>query len=139
MTMKENDEQGDGQATVDLVEIDFSSRKTESEWQSAIDNFWLKATPKLFEWTGWVALLAGLDFVNAQNPSVALWILIVLCKTSLFFYFNAYFSRFDWRGIVSSKSRGVIRVISLAIAGVVTIAAQMLAQYASAAIAKGSV
>jgi hypothetical protein len=54
-------------------------------------NFWLIATPKIFEWFGWVAVLGALTFLYNKRPTLTLVPLLALGYLSLVFYFGAFF------------------------------------------------
>jgi hypothetical protein len=57
-------------------------------------NFWLIATPKIFEWFEWVAVLGALTFLYNKHPAAALVPLLVLGYLSLVFYFGAFFLKY---------------------------------------------
>jgi hypothetical protein len=46
------------------MKIDFNTKKTEADWQRVFDDFCIKATPKWFEWLGWVLILGALTFLT---------------------------------------------------------------------------
>lgn len=96
----------------DRPQVDLSAKKSESEWLAASDRFWLAVTPKLFEWLGWVALLAGVSFVQKKTGSGWLSVFIVLCTISLMFYFFAFFSKIEFKGFFS-RYPYVQRIISI--------------------------
>lgn len=54
-------------------------------------SFWLIATPKIFEWFEWVAVLGALTFLYNKHPAVALVPLLALGYLSLVLYFGAFF------------------------------------------------
>ena len=54
-------------------------------------SFWLIATPKIFEWFEWVAVLGALTFLYNKHPTAALVPLLALGYLSLVFYFGAFF------------------------------------------------
>jgi hypothetical protein len=54
--------------------------------------FWLQATPKLFEWFGWIAALGVTQFVYAKTKSTAVLALLVVGYASLLLYTYAIFS-----------------------------------------------
>lgn len=72
--------------------------KASSEYQSnsGLDkwhDFWQAATPNIFNWFQWAAVLGLLSYVNTKHPSVALSLLIGLGYLSLIFYFGGFFTR----------------------------------------------
>lgn len=81
------------------IKVDFEAKKTEAEWQSSVDKFWLSATPELFKWLGWVAALAALRFVGEQSHNKWVSGLHAFCLVALVFYFNAYFFRFQFTNL----------------------------------------
>lgn len=96
----------------DPLKIDFSAKKTEAEWLVASDRFWLAVTPKLFEWLGWVALLAGVSYVQKKTGSGWLSLLLALCTTSMMFYFFALFAKIEFKGFLT-RHPNVQRFISI--------------------------
>jgi|SRR5690606_11931785 len=54
--------------------------------------FWLVATPKLFEWFGWIAALGATQYVYAKTQSPAVFGLLILGYLALLFYAYAIFS-----------------------------------------------
>lgn len=108
-------------------QVDFSAKKTEAEWLAASDRFWLAVTPKLFEWLGWVALLAGVSFVQKKTESGWLLLFLVLCTVSLMFYFFALFAKFEFTGFLSSH-RNVQRFISICLSSALAGGAYYLAR-----------
>ena len=49
-------------------------------------DFWQVATPKIFEWFQWAAVLGVLNYVNNKSPSVWLTLLVLLGYAGLIFY-----------------------------------------------------
>lgn len=119
------------------IEIDFSAEKTEAGWIAAADKFWLAFTPKLFEWLGWVALLAGVRFIHTKSPSIWLGTIIAMANVVLVFYFIAYFHRFRFVGLSFAESPKARLLVSLLISCALSIAANQAAYYAAAALANG--
>jgi len=67
----------------DTMKIDLKTKKTEAGWQKAVDDFWLKATPKWFEWLSWVLILGVFTFGDVVLKAVLADLLIKSgCKTS---------------------------------------------------------
>jgi len=52
------------------MKIDFRTKKTEAGWQKVLDNFWMKATPKWFEWLGWVIILGAFTFLSKTQENM---------------------------------------------------------------------
>ena len=55
--------------------------------------FWYAATPKLFEWFGWVSVLGALKYMFDKTHSISTLALLMLGYAGLFFYFNGFFER----------------------------------------------
>jgi len=99
------------------MKIDLKVKKTESEWQRAIEKFALAAVPKWFEWLGWVLILGVLTFVARETNSVAVKIILGISGGLFFLYFSNVFYRFEWENIPFVRSRAVARIVSIALAG----------------------
>ena len=79
--------------------IDFSVQKSEAEWQHVTDNFFLKATPKVYEWLGWVITLAALTYVQHKTNSTYISVIVVITYILTYFYYIAYFYQFLFIGL----------------------------------------
>ncbi len=101
------------------------------------DRFWLEFTPKLFEWLGWVALLAGARFIQEKSPNILLGMIIWLCHVGILFYFSAYFSRFRFSGIPWIHSSRGRWITSLILSGALAYVAYLAAVYVSIAFTNG--
>ena len=73
-------------------------------------DFWQIATPKIFEWFGWVAVLGALSYIHSKHPSIGLAALILLGYMSLIFYFGGFFLKHPIRipGIRSKRHQELI-------------------------------
>jgi len=96
--------------------IDLSKQQSEAEWQATLDSFFLAATPKVFEWMRWVIALAALGYVQRKTGSAGLAVLLVAGHALVLFYFNAYFMRFEFRGLSVRRPRAA-RIASLSLSG----------------------
>lgn len=78
-------------------------------------SFWLIATPKIFEWFEWVAVLGALTYLYNTRPSIALIPLLVLGYLSLIFYFGAFFlkHRIPIPGVHSKALQDILSGLSL--------------------------
>jgi len=56
------------------------------DFEAQFNKFWLAATPKIFEWIGWIAALGAIGFVHAKTKSTAALILLLVGYASFFFY-----------------------------------------------------
>ncbi len=88
---------------------------TESEWTTAFDRFWLAATPKWFEWMGWILVLAVLGFVAEEAGTVLLWLVYAVSYAAVVFYFQGFFYSVRFDGFPLIKSERSRRAISLLI------------------------
>ena len=100
--------------------IDFKTKKTEAGWQRVLDDFWLKATPKWFEWLTWVIILGAFSFLTQQIQNVIISIAYSFSYVALFFYFQGFFFSQDFHGFPLVKSEKVRRLVSLLISGILT-------------------
>ena len=102
--------------------IDVTQKKTEVEWQAALDQFWLAATPKLFDWYKWAACLTGIEMVKERNPN---WVILGIYSFSYFAlmsYFYAFFFQFHFK-IAGDNSRSDKwhRNISICLSGLLAV------------------
>lgn len=100
----------------DPREIDLSARKTEAGWQETIDAFVLAATPKLFEWLGWVLTLGALRFVANKTQSIAVLVAPGITNGLLILYFYSYFYQFTFTH-QALRNRRTAQAVSLALSG----------------------
>lgn len=98
-------------------EVDFSARKSEAEWQEALDSFWLAATPHWFEWLGWLLIMAALTYVVRISGSAVPTVVLGLSYAALFMYLQSFLFRFRFVGLPRISNPRVARGISLAISG----------------------
>ena len=105
---------------IDKTKIDLTVEKTESQWQDALDNFWLSATPRLFEWLRWLVILAATTYLAQRSNSIALKTLVGVCYLSLYMYYQAFFYQFEISGLPLFKVR-IHRAISLGISALLGI------------------
>jgi hypothetical protein len=78
------------------IRVDLSLRDTEYGWMRRWDSFFIAAAPAWFNVLGWIALLAGLQFVNAKRHHWLLQVVIVLSLLILWQYFIAAFCRIEF-------------------------------------------
>jgi hypothetical protein len=100
-----------------LKRVDLSSKKTEAEWQTAIDRFWLDTTPEIFKWLGWVAALAALKVIEQKSGSKIVSAMNGLCYVAMIFYFNAFFFQYEFINTPFVKNSKLRRFVSLVISG----------------------
>ncbi len=99
------------------IEIDLRRRETEAGWQGVIDRFALSATPRWFEWLGWVLILAAFDFVAAKSGSRGARLIPAASVGFLWLCFNAFFFRIHFKGWPWVSSARFERAISLILSG----------------------
>jgi hypothetical protein len=99
------------------AEIDLRHQETEAGWQGVIDRFALSATPRWFEWLGWVLVLAAFEFVATKSDNPGVRVAVAASIALLWLYFNAFFFRFHFKGWPWITSVGVERSISLVLSG----------------------
>jgi cellulose synthase/poly-beta-1,6-N-acetylglucosamine synthase-like glycosyltransferase len=95
------------------MKIDLKAKKTEAEWQKALDNFWVKATPRWFQWLGWLIILGAITFLSEQTKSLLLILVSGASYFMLFFYFQSFFFSLELSGFPFIKSERVRRLVSL--------------------------
>jgi hypothetical protein len=69
-----------------------ATEKSKPPFETRFYQFWLVATPKLFEWFGWIAALGATQYVYAKTKSPAVFGLLILGYFALLFYAYAIFS-----------------------------------------------
>ena len=104
----------------DTMKINFNAQKTEAGWQKAVDDFWLKATPKWFEWLSWVLILGVFTFLDKNYESSVISAVFMISYVSLFFYFLAFFFSIEFHGVPFVKSDQGKRLISLLLSGILS-------------------
>lgn len=101
------------------MEVNFKSKKTETQWQSSVDEFWLKVTPLWFDWLQWILVLGAISFLAKQTENRILIFVSGISRFALFFYLQSLFYSIEFKGF-PIKSRRWQRIISLVISGVLS-------------------
>ena len=101
----------------DPKEINFSAEKTEHEWQTTSDAFFLAATPKLYEWLRWVITLAAISYVQHKSHSTAISVLLGVTYALTFSYFMVFFYQFKFTGLPVLKTPRAARLVSIILSG----------------------
>ncbi len=101
--------------------INLRERKTEAGWQESIDQFFLVASPKFFEWLGWSVLLGGLSFIQKKYESKILAEVVVLSYLMMWGYFNAIFYRLKIIGIFRLDQKKIGQIMSILTSGLITL------------------
>jgi len=102
------------------MKINLKAQKTEAGWQKAVDDFWLKATPKLFEWLSWVLILGVFTFLDKNYKIPIIFAVVIISYLSLFFYLQAFFFSIEFHGAPFVKSDQGRRLISLLLSGILS-------------------
>jgi hypothetical protein len=102
------------------MKIDFKTKKTEAEWQKTLDDFWMKATPKWFEWSGWIIILGAFTFLSKTQENMIIKVITGISYIALFFYFQSFFFSFEFHGIPFVKFEKVRRIISLTLSALLS-------------------
>ena len=110
------------------IQVDLKSKKTEYEWQSTLDKFWLSLTPKWFTWIGWVIVLGVLKYVNERTENMAISILHVASHILFIMYFIAFFYQLNFINIPFIKSEKISRLISILLSGSLGLGVLLLLQ-----------
>lgn len=103
------------------MKIDLKAKKTEAEWQKALDNFWAKATPRWFQWLGWLLILGAITFLAEQAQNLLLNIVSGVSYFMLFFYFQSFFFSLEFHGFPFIKSERVRRLVSLIVSALISL------------------
>lgn len=100
-------------------------------------DFWQVATPNIFSWFQWAAVLGLLSYIDKKSPSFWLTLLVVLGYLALIFYFGGFFVR---RSIPIPwiRSKIIQRMVWQVIAILLGCGADLLIQYAVAALSNGT-
>ena len=112
----------------DKSRINLSLRDTEHGWTLRWDKFVTAVTPEWFNILGWVALLAGLQLINAKHGH---WLFKVVIAVSLFLmwqYFTAALCRIEF--VLPARFRRVQVLVSIIIAYALAYGCYRLAQFA---------
>ncbi len=101
--------------------IDFSVKKSEAEWRHVIDNFFLKATPKVYEWLSWVITLAALTYVQYKTNSTYISVVVVITYTLTYFYYIAHFYQFLFIGLPFFKKTRLALFVSYVLSSLLAV------------------
>ena len=100
-------------------------------------SFWYIATPKLFEWFGWVAVLGALKYLFDKTHSLAVLGLLILGYASLLFYFNGFFERHPIK-FPFVRSSSTHKLVSGLASALLALFAFLLAQHAVGAFSQAA-
>lgn len=101
------------------MDIDLSRRETEAGWQKILDDFWLSATPKWFEWMGWALLLGALQYLADRTGERLPRVVLAVSWAFVFLYFQSFFFRVQLTGLRWPRSKHGTRMISLTVSAAV--------------------
>jgi hypothetical protein len=120
------------------MKIDFDARKTEHEWQKTLDKFWLSATPKWFEWLGWVLIIGAVTFVAKKTDNVVVVVVNVLSYSFFLMYFQSFFFQFEFINIPFLKKHPrVSRAVTLLVSAVLGTSVYLLLKLSIEDLSKG--
>jgi hypothetical protein len=102
------------------MKIDLKAKKTEAGWQKAVDDFWLKAAPKWFEWLSWVLILGVFTFLDKNYKIPIVSAVTIISYLSLLFYLQSFFFSIEFHGVPFVKSDRIRRLISLLLSGILS-------------------
>jgi hypothetical protein len=112
----------------DRIRVDLSLKDTEYGWMRRWDAFFIAAAPAWFNVLGWIALLAGLQFVNAKRHHWLIQVVIALSLALMWQYFIAAFCRIEF--VLPPRLRRVQVAFSIIIAFVLAYICYRAAQFA---------
>ena len=85
-----------------------NTRSDASTPLKAWDEFWLAATPRIFEWLRWAITLAAIQFVANRTRSPWAYVVLIVGYVALLNYYWAFFGKFQMGISTKSKAgRGV--------------------------------
>jgi hypothetical protein len=115
---------------MEKIKIDLAKERAETDWQDVADKIYLLATPKYYEWMGWIAALSALKYLSNKHADYSLTVLSLIGYSLLIGYFQAFFYRFEFvlNDNWTSKKK---RTVSLAISGLLTFLTNILVTKAS--------
>ena len=103
------------------MKIDSNTKKTEAGWIRSSDDFWMKATPRWFEWLGWVLILGAFAFLIELTSNAVVRIAYDLSYIALFFYLQSFFFSLDFHGLPFVRSEKIREYLSLLISGILAV------------------
>ena len=85
------------------VSIDIRTKDTELGWMRRTDRLALVGVPVWFNLLGWVALLAGIEYLRRKSGSPLLGFLVSISTFFIWRYLVAVFGRFEFVGILAHQ------------------------------------
>jgi hypothetical protein len=116
---------------MEKIIIDFKRKENEAGWQSIIDNFGLRAAPLWFTWIKWYLILAGLQVLMVKSQSKLIGIIAGLSVFLLWFYFNGFFFRIEFRNFPLIERKKLNMAMSMIVSGICAIFFYLLAVYSA--------
>ena len=95
------------------IEIDLKREDTEFGWQISLDNFALKGVSIWFSWIGWAIAIAALNYLSVKSGNTLIKIIELFSILFLFYYYQAFFYRINFKGLPFVKNAKIQRIISL--------------------------
>jgi uncharacterized membrane protein YjjB (DUF3815 family) len=81
-------------------------------------SIWFKGAPVWFSWVSWVLALGAFHYLSLKTSSIVVAVIIGISYGMLWFYFNAFFYRFDFKGIPLVCTERRQQIASLLLSGV---------------------
>jgi len=100
--------------------INFGAKKTEYEWQQAMDGFYLKFIPKWFDFLNWIVLLGIFHFLAEYTQDWKLKIIYAISMIGLWVFLQSYFFNIHLEGLPFMKKESAKRLFSIIIGGMIS-------------------
>ena len=106
--------------------VDFSEKKTETEWTKSLDKFWKVVTPTWFDWLEWVIILGVFTLVAQKTGNLLVQAATAFSYVAMFFFLQSLFFSIEFVGFPGVRSDGIRRTLSLVISGVLSLSTYLL-------------
>lgn len=117
----------------DDIEVDLRERRTNPAWARTYERFFLAATPKFFEWIGWVFVLGALQYSREASGSSILAIVEGIATVLLYMYFFSFFVRIKVVGWPFVARDGWVTFI---VSGIISLSAALGFYYGAREVAR---
>jgi len=78
----------------------------------------MKATPRWFEWLGWILILGVITFLARETQSLTLNIVSKVSYIALLFYLQSFFFSLEFYGFPLIKTEQNRRIVSLIVSAI---------------------
>jgi hypothetical protein len=120
------------------VKVDFCRRETERGWQRILDRFGLTAAPIWFDWLEWILVLGAFEYLAKKSGSRLAQLAPGISIALLWFYFNGFFFRMEFKGWFRIRSRALEVLLSLAVSSFIATGFWLAAQIVAGIIAENT-